>query len=47
MTKETITIERRTYEVKGEKYHVLLIPENDGKVMSYYIQKDGYGIITH
>ena len=47
MTKETITIERRTYEVNGEKYHVLLIPENDGKVMSYYIQKDGYGIITH
>ena len=47
MTKETISIERRTYEVNGEKYYVLLIPENDGKVMSYYIQKDGYGIITH
>ena len=47
MTKEKISIERRTYEVNGEKYHVLLIPENDGKVMSYYIQKDGYGIITH
>ena len=47
MKKELITIERRTYEVNGEKYHVLLIPENDGKVMSYYIQKDGYGIITH
>ncbi|MBQ3523258.1 MAG: hypothetical protein IJA43_02255 [Clostridia bacterium] len=47
MTKETISIERRTYEVNGEKYYVLLIPENDRKVMSYYIQKDGYGIITH
>ena len=47
MTKETISIERKTYEVNGEKYYVLLIPENDGKVMSYYIQKDGYGIITH
>lgn len=47
MTKETITIERRTYEVNGEKYHILLIPEDDGQVMSYYIQKDNYGIITH
>lgn len=47
MTKETITIERRTYEVNGEKYHVLLIPENDGKVMAYYIQKDGYGVMTY
>ena len=47
MTKETISIERRTYEVNGEKYHILLIPEDDGQVMSYYIQKDGYGIITH
>lgn len=46
MKKETITIERRTYEVNGEKYHVLLIPEDDGKLMSYYIQKDGYGIIS-
>ena len=47
MTKETISIERRTYEVNGEKYHILLIPEDDGQVMSYYIQKDNYGIITH
>lgn len=47
MKKELITIERRTYVVNGEIYHVLLIPEDDGQVMSYYIQKDGYGIITH
>ena len=46
MTKETISIERRTYEVNGEKYCVLLIPENDGKVMSYYIQKDGLRIYS-
>ena len=47
MKTESITIERRTYEVNGEKYHVLLIPEDDGKLMSYYIQKDGYGIMSH
>lgn len=47
MKKELITIERRTYVVNGEIYHVLLIPEDDGQAMSYYIQKDGYGIITH
>ena len=46
MIKETISIERRTYEVNGEEYYVLLIPERYGALMSYYIQKNGSHIIT-
>lgn len=49
MIKETISIERRTYEVNQERYKLYLIPEKQGndEIMTLCMLKEGYAVMTY
>ncbi len=49
MKTESITIERRTYEVNQERYKLYLIPEKQGndEIMTLCMLKEGYAVMTY